>query len=370
MLVEQFPSSLIIIIIILTIINSLIIPNVNGNHNYYYTSPSSTNSSIISNITTTPNSVLIDYVETKQTGYESTNHSNRNIWSILCSTYGERKKSTMTTSIATPRPLYSYLIPKRSKMFHRSGMITVSGDDGVDEPEQRPKRNTISHSYPWELTNFDSDVSSLSLGTQGYNSNGGSSTYGGGIYGGGGGGGGGRYNAANGYNYVTSNNYGTSSNGNGYGTFSGGGGVGNLPYGTVYGGGPNYGAIVPNYTMSNVNGNANQQAANGGQQFGTFNQFGQQMNPFQTNRLDFAGHPGFLGFNGINGQTPIFLVSKNMGFTSWLIPFIILLALPFIISAAFIPLFLKSVVYLLQIGRNLGILFPLIPPVINGTVTG
>ena len=152
MLVEQFPSSLIIIIIILTIINSLIIPNVNGNHNYYYTSPSSTNSSIISNITTTPNSALIDYVETKQTEYEPTNHSNRNIWSILCSTYGERKKSTMTTSIATPRPLYSYLIPKRSKMFHRSGMITVSGDDGVDEPEQRPKRNTISHSYPWELT--------------------------------------------------------------------------------------------------------------------------------------------------------------------------------------------------------------------------
>lgn len=157
------------------------------------------------------------------------------------------------------------------------------------------------------LYSFDSDVSSLSLGTQGYNSNGGSSTYGGGIYGGGGGGGGGRYNAANGYNYVTSNNYGTSSNGNGYGTFSGGGGVGNLPYGTVYGGGPNYGAIVPNYTMSNVNGNgaistgngatiatsasaaaanvpANQQAANGGQQFGTFNQFGQQMNPFRMLR--------------------------------------------------------------------------------------
>ena len=62
------------------------------------------------------------------------------------------------------------------------------------------------------------------------------------------------------------------------------------------------------------------------------------------------GHQMGMGM----GHAPVFLVSKNMGFSSWLIPLLLLLALPFLIGAAFIPLFLKSIVYLLQIGRNLG----------------
>ncbi|KAH7644736.1 hypothetical protein HUG17_0274 [Dermatophagoides farinae] len=86
----------------------------------------------------------------------------------------------------------------------------------------------------------------------------------------------------------------------------------------------------------------------------------------ETNRLDLAAGPLF--HHGHHHAPPVLLVShKNSGFTNWIIPFLLMLSLPFVSGAAFIPLFLKSIVYLLQIGRNLGIFFPLIPPVMNAT---
>nr|XP_027194949.1 probable serine/threonine-protein kinase DDB_G0272282 [Dermatophagoides pteronyssinus] len=105
--------------------------------------------------------------------------------------------------------------------------------------------------------------------------------------------------------------------------------------------------------------------------FGLFNvapAFNQLIHPppqMQTNRLDLAAGP--LYHHG-HHHPPVLLVShKNAGFTNWIVPFLLMLSLPFVSGAAFIPLFLKSIVYLLQIGRNLGIFFPLIPPVLNAT---
>jgi hypothetical protein len=80
----------------------------------------------------------------------------------------------------------------------------------------------------------------------------------------------------------------------------------------------------------------------------------------------FGGFGGLGGWGGHGGWTthgwpshgqykgPIYVINKKSDYFSWLIPLLLLLGAPLLFGLALIPLALKSIIYILQICRNLG----------------
>ncbi len=86
----------------------------------------------------------------------------------------------------------------------------------------------------------------------------------------------------------------------------------------------------------------------------------------------FGGLGGFGSLGGLGGhggwtqgwpqgwpshghyKGPIYVINKKSDYFSWLIPLLLLLGAPLLFGLALIPLALKSIIYILQICRNLG----------------
>ena len=84
--------------------------------------------------------------------------------------------------------------------------------------------------------------------------------------------------------------------------------------------------------------------------------------------INLAGLNGLNGLNNLgalnqltalnalqgSNQRPIFLINRKVDWFSWLIPLLIILGAPLILGIFFIPMALKSTLFVLQVLRNLG----------------
>lgn len=84
--------------------------------------------------------------------------------------------------------------------------------------------------------------------------------------------------------------------------------------------------------------------------------------------INIAGLNGLNGLNNLgalnqltalnalqgSNQRPIFLINRKVDWFSWLIPLLIILGAPLILGIFFIPMALKSTLFVLQVLRNLG----------------
>lgn len=64
----------------------------------------------------------------------------------------------------------------------------------------------------------------------------------------------------------------------------------------------------------------------------------------------YGGYPSY----GFGLQKPIYLINKRIDWFSWLMPLLLLLGAPLLLGIFLIPVSLKSIIFLLQILKNLG----------------